>query len=363
MKLNTLLLTSVATLMATSAFAADLPSKKAAPALGAVQVCKVGGMTGFTLPGSDTCLGISGFARFDANYNLNSESDDEELDWVGASGGAWGGLARVNFDARSNTEIGVVRSFIGLEGGSSAIAADRAYVQFSGITAGRKDSIANVYGGQSEYGILRDVEEEGVDYQVKLGDLNFGIGLEAPNNNNDGGASESADNPDFVAHLSGKMGSVGFAAAAVSHQAVDWDDETANGYALMGNINVTTNGLRAGVFGGMTENASAYTGGTTATGGSLFDFDDDLDLETTILGGNLVYSTGKMTLGAEYTIHNADDSVTEIDTTQLALFAGYSIAKGLSLYTEYYTQEIERNGVANEADDVDAILFRIQRDF
>src|SRR5438105_5973212 len=40
--------------------AADLPTKKAAPAE-YVKICNVGGMAGFVIPGSDTCLKISGY--------------------------------------------------------------------------------------------------------------------------------------------------------------------------------------------------------------------------------------------------------------------------------------------------------------
>src|SRR5665213_1314244 len=40
--------------------AADLPTRKAAP-VEYVRVCNVGGITGWTLPGSDTCVKLSGF--------------------------------------------------------------------------------------------------------------------------------------------------------------------------------------------------------------------------------------------------------------------------------------------------------------
>jgi Porin subfamily len=43
-----------------SAQAADLPTRKAAP-VEYVRVCNVGGITGWTLPGSDTCVKIRGY--------------------------------------------------------------------------------------------------------------------------------------------------------------------------------------------------------------------------------------------------------------------------------------------------------------
>src|ERR1700678_3933023 len=61
-----------------SAQAADLPTRKAAP-VEYVRVCNVGGITGWTMPGSDTCVKISGFmtAHFiagNAGNQFNSAS-------------------------------------------------------------------------------------------------------------------------------------------------------------------------------------------------------------------------------------------------------------------------------------------------
>ena len=57
--IKSLLLGSAAGIVAVaSAQAADLPTKKAAP-VEYVKVCNVGGITGWTLPGSDTCVKFS----------------------------------------------------------------------------------------------------------------------------------------------------------------------------------------------------------------------------------------------------------------------------------------------------------------
>jgi hypothetical protein len=59
--IKSLLLGSGAALVAVaSAQAADLPTRKAAP-VEYVRVCNVGGITGWTLPGSDTCVKLSGY--------------------------------------------------------------------------------------------------------------------------------------------------------------------------------------------------------------------------------------------------------------------------------------------------------------
>src|SRR6202020_1231936 len=59
--IKSILLGSAAGLVAAAgAQAADLPTRKAAP-VEYVKVCNVGGMAGFVIPGSDTCLKIGGY--------------------------------------------------------------------------------------------------------------------------------------------------------------------------------------------------------------------------------------------------------------------------------------------------------------
>src|ERR1700729_4478316 len=75
--IKSILLGSAAGLVAVaSAQAADLPTRKAAP-VEYVRVCNVGGITGWTLPGSDTCVKISGYMT--AHYiggNLSNQFND-----------------------------------------------------------------------------------------------------------------------------------------------------------------------------------------------------------------------------------------------------------------------------------------------
>ena len=72
--MKSLLLGSAATLVVVAgAQAADLPTKKGAPVAEYVKVCKIDGMAGFVIPGSDTCLKITGYmtAQFTAG-NLST---------------------------------------------------------------------------------------------------------------------------------------------------------------------------------------------------------------------------------------------------------------------------------------------------
>jgi hypothetical protein len=75
--IKSLLLGSAAGIFAVAAAqAADLPTRKAAP-VEYVRVCNVGGITGWTLPGSDTCVKISGYMT--GHYiggNLSNQYND-----------------------------------------------------------------------------------------------------------------------------------------------------------------------------------------------------------------------------------------------------------------------------------------------
>ncbi len=92
--IKSLLLGSAAGIVAVaSAQAADLPTKKAAP-VEYVKVCNVGGITGWTLPGSDTCVKFSGYitAQFEGG-NLNTQYNFGSIAAASAAAGVGGGIA------------------------------------------------------------------------------------------------------------------------------------------------------------------------------------------------------------------------------------------------------------------------------
>ena len=93
---NLLLGSAACAIVVTGAEGADLPTKKAAP-VDYVKVCNVGGITGWTLPGSDTCVKFSGFitAQFAAG-NLGAQ-----YNWGGAP--AFSAIAAATFPAAIST--------------------------------------------------------------------------------------------------------------------------------------------------------------------------------------------------------------------------------------------------------------------
>lgn len=198
-----LLLGTAAAFVATSgAHAADL-GLPVAPSVDYVQICSIGSFTGFILPGGDVCFDISGYARgqytwteevdpftytftadqneaalLAAGYNTAlidaytqagtlftfdtgivaantgfAFADNDTITGLGLLGIAgnndesdFTGNARLNFDARTMTEYGLLRGFIRLDGeNGNAANVDRAFVQLNvgslGFTAGLADSV------------------------------------------------------------------------------------------------------------------------------------------------------------------------------------------------------------------------------
>jgi Porin subfamily len=163
---KSLLLGSAAGLAAVAgAQAADLPMRKAAP-VEYVRVCSAHGVGFFYIPGTETCLRVSGFARFE--YNVASTRG-----WAQDNTG-FRSIGRLNLDARTQTAYGTLRSFVrfdmarrtghffsgtaqrrgeaeiptGVDFAGKAqtqITLDKAFIQFAGITAGRATSFYDFY--------------------------------------------------------------------------------------------------------------------------------------------------------------------------------------------------------------------------
>ncbi|BCJ91266.1 outer membrane protein [Terrihabitans soli] len=105
-----------------------------------VKVCGGHGKGFFYIPGTDTCLRVSGLVRSDQRYENDSrdaEANDFHTDLRG----------RIQFDARTETDFGTLRSYIEFEGradtysgdyddGAGAFLPRNAYIEFAGFTAG-----------------------------------------------------------------------------------------------------------------------------------------------------------------------------------------------------------------------------------
>ena len=142
---KSLFLGSAAALVAVGAQAADLPVKKAAP-VEYVRICSTYGEGFFYVPGTDSCLRVSGRLRVDVGYN---EPLSRANDSIGVRV-----RGRVNFDHRTATAYGLLRTYVRYEidrnsgfffnGVNGTIATSpnlaQGFIQFGGLTAGRVTS-------------------------------------------------------------------------------------------------------------------------------------------------------------------------------------------------------------------------------
>jgi hypothetical protein len=158
-----LVLGAAASLVATaSASAADLPVK--AKAVQYVKICSLYGAGYYYIPGTDTCIKLSGYNRADANFlggNFNKPGWDQ--------GNAEGTKSRdrdyftsrvrteLQIDTRTQTEYGVVRTYMnprfqfdtGAGPSSGVLTLDYGFVQFAGFTLGKAVSVFQTPWGSS----------------------------------------------------------------------------------------------------------------------------------------------------------------------------------------------------------------------
>jgi hypothetical protein len=250
-------------LMATSvAFAADLPSKKAAPSAGSVQVCKVAGKTGFTLPGSDTCVVVSGYVWAEVNATGSGTN------WFDTSGNPSNYSTKLreqlNIDALSNTEMGVLASHAsfrfnqygasanayGNGSHSSGAAIDSAYIQLGGFKVGYFDSTFGMMDGSPSYEAPNNSPSTTpmqIAYSAKLGNgVTLGLAVEDVVGYNYGG-NEAAKIPDFVGTIDFAMANADIHLGGVYHDINSTDsDYNSSGYAFDAGVTFKLDSLAKG---------------------------------------------------------------------------------------------------------------------
>ncbi|EHS52504.1 porin [Rhizobium sp. PDO1-076] len=136
MNIKSLLLGSAAALAVVSgAQAADAIVAAEPEPMEYVRVCDAFGTGYFYIPGTETCLQIGGWVRAQVDFGPNADSgSDNDYDMRAA--------ALVTVDAKSDTELGVLQSFIALESDISVddkaqgFYADEAYLALGGFKAG-----------------------------------------------------------------------------------------------------------------------------------------------------------------------------------------------------------------------------------
>ena len=223
---GSILMASAAALVAVSAQAADLPTKKAAPAADYVKVCNAFGAGFFVIPGSDSCIKLGGRVRYEMTERPKAPGGSVNQ-WAYNLAGqvyprdAYYERARefLNADVRSQTGYGELKAYMSMRfsqdtlpsgpfgGGKIALSntattgikqnaglfqglpsnsfyIDAGYVQWAGITAGIAHSFYDFYTHNYE---IEDYTFGGSDqpitlfgYTAKVGGFSASASVEDP---------------------------------------------------------------------------------------------------------------------------------------------------------------------------------------
>jgi hypothetical protein len=274
--MKSLLLGSAAGIVAVaSAQAADLPTKKGAPAAEYVKVCSinVGGtpIVGFTLPGSDTCLKISGYVS--AQYTIAGRADSGQ--------NAFGMFTRgqVNFDAVSNTGAGPLLAHVELQGDygrgfdsqygysgspNARTQINSAFITWAGLTAGKHGSFYDFFAGGPAWDDFISPDHSGGPVPLIAYTAAFGGGfaatlsLESP----EPAGSEGFRSPDIIGQFKLSQSWGGAQLSAVAHDGNNIGDDTW-GYGVLGGLTFNIPGYSGAVLklqGVYAYDALAYSG-------------------------------------------------------------------------------------------------------
>jgi hypothetical protein len=173
MNTKSLLLGSAAALFAVSgAYAADAVVVAEPEPMEYVRVCDVYGAGFYYIPGTETCLRVGGYLRYDIRagdggyggfIDVNDKMGDGLNDTYFKRA-----RAAVQLDARSETELGTLRSYIHLNfnwdsvrtpgnftSTSTGVAINHAYIELGGFRIGKTDSLFSTFTGYAG-GVIQD---------------------------------------------------------------------------------------------------------------------------------------------------------------------------------------------------------------
>ena len=224
----------------TGAQAADLPFRKAAP-VDYVRVCDAFGAGFFYIPGTDTCLRVTGQVRAEYSFRGNAPTDNPAASAYNQAGAQYRrdltnfrARGYLNVDVRTQTAYGALRAFasiretidttapgplggrgiLGVAGVPAGVRAstglfqgfnptgtqstlDKGFIQFAGLTAGRTQSFFD-FDAQSYELLTNTVANSNQGTQMLAYTATFGGGFSATVSVEDANERRLGDNGAFV---------------------------------------------------------------------------------------------------------------------------------------------------------------------
>jgi hypothetical protein len=333
MKIKSLALVAAAVMTAGAAQAADL-NKPAKVAVDYVKVCDAYGAGFFYIPGSDTCLQLSGYARetfvVGNSRNLSTNATPYYLGLAGARNvNSFASFTQAEFDvdARTNTSFGLLRSYISLDvnynsgvpvSGGTSVVLNRGFLQWGGLTAGRIESNFTFFQGYNEELYFSELAP---DYQVNALSytFSFGNGVTALIGIEDGSTSTRTQGGPSFAYQGNKVPDI----VANINVTQAWGSAQISGAAhnvyglgtLNGGGNVNVNRWGYAVLGGVwfnipTLGAGDKIGFQASYASGALQYTSAGEVPTAIKGSSLgtdlsVLTTGQTKLGTTWNIYSS----------------------------------------------------------
>lgn len=338
MNMKTLLGTAAGLMVATGAYAADLPGEAAPVAVDYVKVCDAYGAGFFYIPGTETCLKISGRVRASLSYNnFGGDYNDNTADNVTSRVDA-----RVQFDARTASDIGTVRSFfeIGVDDATRDILANQAFIQVGYVTVGRHDEVADhdgLYGINDSTWDIADYTANGLSVVVDNLGGGFYVGAGVYANNDTDYNEEHLTRPrlwesekQVEAHYAAVIGITGqsWGDADISgvYRTYDGTDNDIFGVKATANLKLIDKlSLRAW---------AAYTDGGEGGYVNLAGFEVDNVVDLALAASYQVTDPLAIYAGVRYQIVDEPAGSKADDLVYANLGADYELAPGLNLQGE-----------------------------
>lgn len=360
MKIMSLLLGSAAVLIAaTTAQAADIIVVEPEP-VEYVRICDAYGSGFFYIPGTETCMRISGYVRSTYVHFTETTGGVENPDHAD-----WAYRGRFNIDVRNETDWGTLRSQLRLQGdgnggGDGPVGIDRALISVAGFRLGYSNTYWETVHGS---GVDSPAIEDGMydadqalffDYSFASEGVAVTFGLQDST-----GTVADMEAPDY--YIGAKYsGDWGWVAASYIHDqnGIDGTTGLATGAdAWKVSLRLSDIGDSGWGIGGWYmadgDDASGYvTGGYGATA-ALVDSQWGIGIDGP-LSENLT----------AYVLYSAAEAVgtsaTYLDTTHIAVGLVWAPIEGLEVQFEYYTNESDFVLAASDTD-TDAYIIRVTR--
>jgi len=353
MNIKSLLIGSAAAFAAVSgAQAADAIVAAEPEPMEYVRVCDAFGTGFFYIPGTETCLKIGGFVRFQTSFDKgiggdSSVAETGESDWDAFT------LIDINFDARNDTELGTLRSFVNLEyaadndvNSDGNFDIDEAYIELGGFKVGFFYSWwdSGINGETDKHGNV--TEFNSIAYNYDGGTWRAGISLDEI----EATAATSGRDLDRVTHNDlGVAGTVGFSLGGVNFDLLGGYDNAAEEGAIRGILSADLGPGTLQVLGVWSSDPNAYWNTSEWSAAASYAFKATEKLTIT----PAVQYFGDVRVGTVYT---SDDQ------WRVGLTVGYEIVSGLNFLGTVNYNNVDSDVAARDRDFTTGFL-RLQRNF